>query len=287
MGKSNKKLNELLICDFKRKTHSHEVCCSSRPFVFCGLPYRQPDELIWERRNGKYKLEISADERYGLPYGQDRIIPIFLVTKALKQKTREITWKTAGEVLDMFGLARDGRNYRRLIDRFKRIFHSTIYYGSEDDHHLVINGFRFMDELQLWYDWKNYDNCSLPGFENRVVLSEPFWKEICKHPIPLNLEAVSALIDSPGALDLYCFLSWRENHLKKKTKIPLEGGAGLFAQLGMKKTQWPSQKKKQLDKWLKKISVLWSDLKVKRTDKHLVIWSRKKDNPGACRPKLV
>jgi hypothetical protein len=51
---------------------------SSRPFVLCGLPARRmpKDQLLSERRNGRFILHPD----FGVPFGQGRVVPIFLAT---------------------------------------------------------------------------------------------------------------------------------------------------------------------------------------------------------------
>src|SRR5690242_19957337 len=44
--------------------------------------------------------------------------------------------------------------------------------------------------------------------QNTIVLSDEFYREICSHPIPTDLEAAKALSSSPAALDLFTWLSW-------------------------------------------------------------------------------
>ena len=66
----------------RREQHAQVLGYSSRPFVLCGLPVRRPSAgtLVHTRRNGKFVLEVVAHPNYGLPYGQDRLLPIFLAT---------------------------------------------------------------------------------------------------------------------------------------------------------------------------------------------------------------
>src|SRR5262245_33717558 len=43
-------------------------------------PARPPlpaDQLLYERRNGKFVLQVTGHPDYGVPFGQDRIVPIF------------------------------------------------------------------------------------------------------------------------------------------------------------------------------------------------------------------
>jgi Plasmid encoded RepA protein len=41
------------------------------------------------------------------------------------------------------------------------------------------------------------------GFENTIVLSDEFYREISSHPIPTDLEAVKVLAGAPAVLDLF------------------------------------------------------------------------------------
>ena len=66
----------------KREQRNQDLCFSSRPFVLCGLPVlRLPTgQLLYERRNGKFLLQITGHPEFGVPFGQDRLFPIFLAT---------------------------------------------------------------------------------------------------------------------------------------------------------------------------------------------------------------
>jgi hypothetical protein len=108
----------------KREQGRQNLCFSSRPFVLCGLPVRRPlpEELMYERRNGQFVLQVTGHPKFGVPFGQDRIVPIFLATLAVRQKSQTIRFKTASEMLETFGMHKGGKEYRRLIAAFERIF---------------------------------------------------------------------------------------------------------------------------------------------------------------------
>lgn len=84
---------------------------SSRPFVMCGLPVRQPPkgQLLFERRNGSFVLQITGHPEFGLPFGQDRLVPIYLATLAIQQKSRTVRFRSGAEMLDTFGMAKGGK----------------------------------------------------------------------------------------------------------------------------------------------------------------------------------
>jgi hypothetical protein len=70
----------------RRENEIQNLGFSSRPFVFCGLPIRRPPEgeLLHQRRNGQFVLHVTGHPGYGLPWGQDRLVPIFLATLAIR-----------------------------------------------------------------------------------------------------------------------------------------------------------------------------------------------------------
>jgi hypothetical protein len=57
-----------------------------------------------ERRNGQFVLQVIGHPNYGVPWGQDRLVPIFLTTLAMRQQKQTITFRSAAEMLDVFGM---------------------------------------------------------------------------------------------------------------------------------------------------------------------------------------
>jgi hypothetical protein len=56
---------------------------ASRPFVLCGLPVNpQNGTLIHEPRNGKFVLQVTGHPEYGLPWGQNRLVPLLKTIRA-------------------------------------------------------------------------------------------------------------------------------------------------------------------------------------------------------------
>jgi hypothetical protein len=80
-----------------------------------------------------------------VPFGQDRLIPIWIATLAVQQKSRTIHFETALQMLDFFRLAPDGRHYRRVVQGFQQIFAATIFFGTQDhpDANLLVDSSRF------------------------------------------------------------------------------------------------------------------------------------------------
>ena len=68
--------------------------------------------------------------------------------------------------------------------------------------------FSFTREAQIWYSRNPDQEMLLCGFENEVVLSNEFYREILEHPNPADLKTAKALSCSPAALDLFMWLSY-------------------------------------------------------------------------------
>jgi plasmid replication initiation protein len=116
-----------------REQATQTLCFNSRPFVLCGLPVRRlpKDQLLYERRNGRFVLQVTGHPEFGVPFGQDRLVPIFLATLAVQQKSQTIRFRTAAEMLETFGMQTGGKEYRRLVGAFERVFGATIFFGTD------------------------------------------------------------------------------------------------------------------------------------------------------------
>src|SRR5678815_3455316 len=189
----------------RREEGRQNLGFNSRPFVLCGLPLRRPprDQLLFERRNGNFVLQVTGHPEFGLPFGQDRLVPIFLATMAVKQQSPTIRFRSASILLDWFGLSKGGKEYRRLVAAFERIFGATIFFGTDTTRptaRLVHRArFSFLREAHIWY---HRDGRATEPLENVVVLSEEFYAEALAHPIPADLDAVRVLASAQAALDL-------------------------------------------------------------------------------------
>jgi hypothetical protein len=249
----------------KREQASQSLCFSSRPFVLCGLPVRRLPEkqLVYERRNGPVVLQVTGHPDYGVPFGQDRIVPIFLATLAVQQKSQTIRFRTAAEMLETFGMHKGGKEYRRLIGAFERIFGATIFFGTDSFRETAKiihrSRFNFLREAQIWYNRRPDQPVLSAEFENVIVLSDEFFQEVTAHPIPTDLAAVRVLAASPAVLDLFMWLSYRCFLAKGEEAIPIFGEYGLAAQLGNAEYARPRKFREKLEQWLHAIHAMWPE----------------------------
>src|SRR3982751_2156718 len=263
---SKRKLRQadgMALVRLQREKGDQNLCFSSRPFVLCGLPVRPlpPGQLIYERRNGHLVLQITGHPEFGVPYGQDRIVPIFLATLAVRQKSQTIRFKTAAEMLETFGMHKGGKEYRRLIAAFERIFGATMFFGTDSitakAKVVQRSRFNFLREAQIWYNRDPDQRVLGEQFENVIVLSEEFYQEIIAHPIPTDLEAVKALAAAPAVLDLFMWLTYRCFVAKGPEAIPIFGPFGLVRQIGSVEYSRERRFLATLEQWLGIIRVMW------------------------------
>jgi hypothetical protein len=249
----------------KRQEAKQNLGFASRPFVLCGLPIKRPaaGQLLHERRNGQFSLQVTGHPAYGLPWGQDRLIPIFLATLAIRQQSQMIQFRSAVEMLESFGMQQGGTQYRRLVAAFQRIFGATVFFGTDCQRQkaAVVHRarFNFMNEARIWYS-RDANQATLPGeFQNEIVLSYEFFQEIMSHPIPTDMEAAKALSSSPAALDLFMWLSYRCFVAKGRERIPLFGDFGLVSQLGSSDYARPRKFRERLEGWLDQVRAMWPE----------------------------
>src|SRR5205085_10121272 len=172
-----------------------------------------------------------------------------------------ITFRSAAEMLDIFGIHQGGSQYRRLISVFQRVFGATIFFGtdSQRERAAVMHQarFNFMREARIWYSRDPNQEVLPGGFENKIVLSDEFFREILNHPIPTDLEAAKALSSSPAALDLFMWLSYRCFTARGRERVPLFGDFGLISQLGSADYARPRKFREKLEGWLDLVRTMW------------------------------
>lgn len=249
----------------RRAAGNQRLGFASRPFVLCGLPVRRPpgSALVYERRNGHFTLQITGHPDFGLPFGQDRLVPIFLATLAVRQQSQTIRFKSAAQMLDIFGMAKGGKEYRRLVAAFERIFGATIFFGTEATSRqarvIQRSRFNFLSEARIWYNRDPAQEVISGDFENVIVLSDDFYEEVMAHPIPTDIDAVKAFGSAPAVLDLFMWLTYRCFTAKSEERIPLFGNFGLTAQLGSIEYSRPRRFRSMLEQWLTQVRVVWPE----------------------------
>ena len=77
---------------------------------------------------------------------------------------------------------------------------------------------------------------------NPILAQLTAFEAVCERPVPIDLRVLKVL-RSPMALDIYCWLTYRNCHLRKPTRFPW---AALAAQLGSEYSDRKNFKRKFL-----------------------------------------
>ena len=280
-----KQLESIQLIRQQRDNGKQDLAFHARPFVLCGIPLRRPprNQTSHTRRNGHFFLQIIGHPEFGLPFGQDRLIPIWMATLAIRQKSREVRFDSAAQMLDFFRLPKDGFHYRRLVEAFKRVFGATIFFGTREqsDASAMIDRarFHFFDHMTLWYNIASRPLVNETESNGNVVtLSEIFYNEIDEHRIPVEREVVSSLAHAPGVLDFYLWMAWKSWTVNASSRIPIVGPAGLCDQLGAAQYSSPRRFRHLIVEWLAKVKAYWPECPATVTSdrRFLIIHSSRK-----------
>lgn len=238
-----------------------ELGFTARLLAQTTLPHRNPgDVAVYERSNGAVRLYVQPHPKRGVPYGSyPRLLLAWITTEAVRRKNRRLV---LGENLSSFmqhlGLIPSGGRWGtiwRLRNQMERLLASRIiadYEGKEG------SGMRQMvvaDGYDLWWEPKDPDQAAL--WESSIVLSEGFYAEIVRHPIPLDMRVLRAIKQSPLALDLYTWLTYRVSRLDRPVAL---SWSQLHDQFGAdyKEAKVFAQEAK---KHLRRLRVLWPELR--------------------------
>lgn len=246
----------------------------ARPFVQATLPHRNPGPLTaWGRENGNLSLTVQAAEimkngkitSLGLPYGSIPRLLLFWATEEVMRTNnpRLELGNSLAEFMRELGLdpQRGGKrsDAARLKEQMIRLFSARISFSMSSDNPsepFMYAPLTTADKMFLAWDTTIPVQGNL--FESYIHLSEPFFQELKRSPVPLDMRILNELRQSPLALDLYTFLTWRVSFLKKQTTITFEQLSG---QIGSEYTRLRDFKSK-VSGYIKMIQLLYPDLSV-------------------------
>lgn len=242
----------------------------ARAMVQATLPHRKVDSTYFERRNGAFTLSMQALPKIGLPYGAlPRLLLAWTTTEAVKTRSRELE---LGDSMSSFmaelGLQATGGksgSITRLKNQTRRLFTATVAASYEDENHIEDMGYRLADRSVLWWHSKDPEQVGL--WKSTVTLSEQFFNEVIDRPVPIDMRAMKALKQSPMALDIYTWLTYRMSYLRRPTVIPWTAVATMF---GSNYKQLKHFKQAFIEE-LRRVMVVYPQVRVEVTDEGLMV----------------
>ena len=187
----------------------------ARMLVLCSLPRTNPgNRLQYKRVNGPYSLIMTAVGQTNLPFGNlPRLLLAWLCTEAVRTQNRELVlWKSLSDFMRTLGMEPVGGVRTRLRNQMRRLFSAHVSLVYEDKRDMVIAGSQVADRAELWWNERKPDERVL--WDSKIYLGEAFFNEIIRHPVPLDMNTLTALKRCSLGLDLYLWTAYRTFALK-------------------------------------------------------------------------
>ena len=237
-----------------------EVGFIGRSFLIATFPHRDPGDVTsFVRRNGTYTLTVYPG-RYGLPYGTyPRLVLAWMSTAAVRQGTRHLRLDASVEAfMNRLGLELTGGKTGTL-EPFKEQMHRLLTCRLNIDagmHHG--EPFPMATDADLWWDAQRvpYDENESSSIAPTITLGKVACHQMRRHPIPFDMRVLRAVRQSPLAVDLYLWLTYRVSYLKTATEISWRQ---LHDQFGADYAE-VKQFARKVRKHLKAIQLAWPEL---------------------------
>ena len=263
----------------------------ARTMALCSLPRTNPgNQKEYIRRNGPYTLGMTAGIDSKLPFGNfPRLLLAWVCTEAVQTQSRELVLgRSLSDFMRALGLEPVGGVRTRLRNQMRRLFSAHVQLVYEDEHGEARVSSSVADRTELWWNERKPDERVL--WESKIHLSEPFFNEIIRHPVPLDMNTLNALKRCSLGLDLYMWLTYRTFALRAPLRLSWRQ---VYRQFGVdpakasNKFTVRSFREKVLRE-LKKIKIAWADLNYSTAPGVLILHPSTPAIPPASRhPELV
>jgi hypothetical protein len=147
-------------------------------------------------------------EHVGVPYGSTaRLIMLFLQTEALRTSSREIELgRSLRQWLLKMGATIGGRNVAAVRDQAERISRCRLTFHLQGSGRVGLVNQSIVDRALFFDDGR--DRQGRLSLET-AKLSEGFYEQLKRHPVPVEEAAIKAISNNPAALDAYLWLAYR------------------------------------------------------------------------------
>ena len=153
-----------------------------------------------------------------------------------------------------------GQPQTRLRNQMKRLFGCTVSMIYKDEH-----GEQFVSSLiaergEFWWNERKPDEPSL--WDSKIELGEKFFNEIIRHPVPLDMNTLTALKRCALGLDLYLWLTYRTFTLRTPLRLTWRQVYRQFAAdpANVEDKNIIQMFRRKVLRELKKIKLAWPDL---------------------------
>ena len=235
-----------------------------RTMALCSLPRTNPgNRLQYKRVNGPYTLIMTATGNYKLPFGNlPRLLMAWVSTEAVRTQSRVLVLgDSLAEFMRTLGIySSSGGTQTRLRNQIDRLFNASVRLTYEDERGAASASSLVADRTEFWWDERKPDEYSL--WDSKIRLGEDLFNEIIQHPVPLDINTLTALKRSALGLDLYLWLVYRTFPIRAPQRITwrqVYRQFGLHPDKASDRVTVRNFQRKVLSE-LKKIKLAWPEL---------------------------
>jgi len=191
------------------------------------LPHKRlPDDAPWQVTTDRVTLIVQPGLRavpggepisVGVPYGsRARLILLYLQSEALRTNSRDIELgKSLHAWLRRLGIPIGGKSMKDVRDQAERLSRCRMSFTIKQGNRTGLVNQNLLDTSMFVED----DTSQGSLFIETATLSEMFFNQLKKHPVPIEETAVRQIANNSMALDLYCWLAYRLHALTEPTPI--------------------------------------------------------------------
>jgi hypothetical protein len=215
-------------------------------YIFSGwaqaaLPHKKlRDDQVWQITSENVKLIVEPGRRatdegdpvwVGVPYGsRARLIMLYLQSEALRTKSREVELgKSLRMWLGRMGISVGGKSIRDVRDQAERISRCRLTFHVQNGNRSGLINQSIVDTAMFV---ETNDGGKAGGqsslFLDTAKLSETFYDQLQKHPLPIEEAAIRAINNNSMALDIYCWLAYRLHVIDQPRPISWRALMGQF-----------------------------------------------------------
>ena len=254
---------------FTQGRSSKPACYGSRArlMALCSLPRTNPGNRIrYTRQNGPYTLYMTAGGGNKLPFGNlPRLLMAYVSTEAVRTQSRVlILGSSLSGFMRKLGMSDDSGSPRgdrtRLRNQMRRLFNAHVQLVYEDERGEASVSSSVADRTEFWWNERKPGERTL--WESKIELGEKFFQEIISHPVPIDMNTLTALKRCALGLDLYLWLVYRTFALTRPLRLTWRQ---VYQQFGLHPAKASDKRtvlnfRRKILRELKKIKLAWPDL---------------------------
>ena len=196
----------------------------ARMMALCSRPRTNPgNQHQYKRKNGPFELVMIAGADNKLPFGNfPRLLMAWVSTEAVRTQSRLLVLGSSlFDFMRTLGIYHNsggrGGVQTRLRNQMDRLFNAHVSLIYKDERGKATVNTVIARRSEFWWNPKRPDESTL--WESKIELSEDFFNEIIRHPVPLDMNTLKALKRSSLGLDLYLWLTYRIFTLKSPQRL--------------------------------------------------------------------